>query len=95
MQSVEIIANDKVLTSVDQSVTTNAVEYGEAEYWNKRYVEEGEDVTYDWLESWEELKELTFENAVNDKVKASELKVLNLGCGNSIVSEDMYDDGIK
>jgi ubiquinone/menaquinone biosynthesis C-methylase UbiE len=28
-----------------------------------------------------------------NKMKNSEIKILNLGCGNSTMSEDMYDDG--
>ena len=77
-------------------------DYGEIEYWDKRYEKE-KDKTFDWLESWDDVKEILEKNAINgltelencienDKVK-KQTSILNLGCGNSVICEDMYDEG--
>ena len=73
--------------------------YGEATYWDDRY--NLKNTTFDWLESWSEIKDITETNAVkgiegtdeDKKKQRANVSVLNLGCGNSILPEDMYDDG--
>lgn len=76
--------------------------YGDATYWDQRYKEKN--TTFDWLEQWINIKFKIESFVIPNKIKLSEenlqeirkdLKVLNLGCGNSILSEDMYDDGYK
>ena len=62
--------------------------YGEALYWDKRYkLTEGK--TFDWLEDYFSLEPIL------DKLIFKEDKILNLGCGNSILPEQMYDIGYK
>ena len=92
--------------------------YGDARYWDDRYTKQP-GTTFDWLEGWSDLKEVTLryclehqdkvgdqaqnsenqENELSERERESQmlsnLKVLNLGCGNSILAEDMYDDGIQ
>ena len=60
--------------------------YGDPEYWEKRY-EEQEGRTFDWLENYESLKPL-----IKDLISTSS-KILNLGCGNAELGENMYNDG--
>ena len=88
--------------------------YGAKEYWDERYKKQ-EGTTFDWLESYESLKELVFkalsldkpllEKAKDDenepteeeqaealRYKCSTIKVLNIGCGNSPLAEEMHDE---
>ena len=79
--------------------------YGEANYWDERYLKQSS-TTFDWLESWTDIQNIIEYNAVDglfnkefpaDQEAAEKIKencrTLNLGCGNSVLPEDMYDDG--
>lgn len=74
--------------------------YGDATYWDERYAQ-SKNSTFDWLESWLDIQKVIEQNALHfetDKdeelrVLRSKTNVLNLGCGNSILCEDMYDEG--
>ena len=82
--------------------------YGDATYWDDRYTQQ-KNTTFDWLESWNDIKDIIEKHAVQgfyevsgnpcddeDSMKVrAKTKVLNLGCGNSILVEDMYDEGYK
>jgi len=63
--------------------------YGDPKYWEERY--KNSDSTFEWLEDYDSLKSLI------DKLQISKEngKILNLGCGNSKICENMYDDGYK
>lgn len=61
--------------------------YGDPKYWVERYRECEE--TFDWLEDYATLKSF-IEDLNLEKMSA---KILNIGCGNSTLSEEMYDDG--
>jgi len=63
-------------------------EYGDNNYWDKRY-QETENKTFDWLQDYKSLK------SILEKVCTKTSKILMLGCGNSLLSEDMYNDGYK
>ncbi|KAI0308915.1 S-adenosyl-L-methionine-dependent methyltransferase [Amylostereum chailletii] len=63
-------------------------QYGTRDYWDKRYQEEPEDATFDWFKKYEDVARI-FRDAIPDKSS----RILMLGCGNSTLSEDMYDDG--
>ena len=80
--------------------------YGEATYWDERYSTQKQ-TTFDWLEGWDDLKEILEKHAIDglfddkeepvsdeiaEQVKEN-TKILNLGCGNSIICEEMYDIG--
>ena len=90
----------------------NQFEYGQAEYWEKRYAKDAQEgKTYDWYNYYETiqtvLKERVFKPKFDSqkqnidfdlfyKENVSQVKVLNLGCGNSVLPEEMYDnDGYK
>jgi ubiquinone/menaquinone biosynthesis C-methylase UbiE len=62
--------------------------YGDKKYWDKRYNEQ-QNKTYDWLEGFERLR-TTIENSCK-----KDSKILMLGCGNALLSEDMYKNGYE
>lgn len=62
--------------------------YGDIKYWEERY-KNSEYPTFDWLENYETLKEII----APLNIPKDSGKILNLGCGNSEFSENMYDDG--
>ncbi len=59
------------------------VNYGEQAYWNRRYAKEADD-PFDWLFSYQDVKEL-IDFIISDK-KSS---ILMIGCGNAPFSNDM------
>ena len=62
--------------------------YADLAYWEQRY-KNSENTTFDWLENYQALKEIIL--SLNISKEAGQ--ILNLGCGNSEFSENMYDDG--
>lgn len=65
-------------------------EYGTKEYWDKRYEKESDGTTFDWFKSYDDVADM-FRELIPDKAS----RILMLGCGNSRLSEQMYDDGYK
>jgi len=61
-------------------------EYGDCNYWDKRY-QDSENKPFDWLQNYKSLK------PVLEKICTKTSKILMLGCGNALLSEDMYKDG--
>jgi len=64
-------------------------EYKTKEYWEKRYEKEPMTTTFEWFKGWPELKDTLVEHLNKEDV------ILMLGCGNSKLSEDMYDEGYQ
>ena len=64
--------------------------YGDIKYWEERY-KSAEDSTFDWLENYSSLKDII--STLNIPKETGQ--ILNLGCGNSEFSENMYCDGYK
>ncbi|KAI7872481.1 S-adenosyl-L-methionine-dependent methyltransferase [Spinellus fusiger] len=62
--------------------------YKSQAYWEERYQKEDEQTTFDWFKTYEELKPLL-------QLPNKEVSILMLGCGNSTLGEDMYNDGYK
>ncbi|KAF5335992.1 hypothetical protein D9611_006341 [Ephemerocybe angulata] len=62
-------------------------EYGTKDYWNQRYSQES-DGDFDWFKTYSDLAPILHE-LIPDKSS----RILMLGCGNSKLSEDMWDDG--
>ena len=58
------------------------------EYWDKRYAAEAEDADFDWFRKYRDIQHI-FHELVPDR----QSRILMLGCGNSTLSKDMYDDG--
>ncbi|EGC31676.1 hypothetical protein DICPUDRAFT_10325, partial [Dictyostelium purpureum] len=63
-------------------------EYGKPVYWDRRYKKDPE--TFDWYQKYSTLKPFLIE-----KIKSKDAKILMVGCGNSTLSEEMYNDGYK
>jgi SAM-dependent methyltransferase len=68
-------------------------DFGSVEYWDNRYTEErgenGARYTFDWYVPYANIQEVAENFATEDKSD----KVLVVGCGNSMVMEDMYESG--
>lgn len=60
-------------------------QYGKAEYWEERYTRDAE--PFDWYQRWGGVKEF-----ISQYVQPTQ-QVLHVGCGNSRLSEEMYDEG--
>ena len=65
-------------------------DYSSQEYWDLRYSSESE-TTYDWLVPYSQLRSYIL--ARLDENLESE--ILNIGCGNSTLAEELYLDGFK
>ncbi|KAJ6755152.1 S-ADENOSYL-L-METHIONINE-DEPENDENT METHYLTRANSFERASES SUPERFAMILY PROTEIN [Salix purpurea] len=65
----------------------NTYNYGDALYWDVRYVQEAE--SFDWYQRYASLRPF-----VRRHIPASS-RVLMVGCGNALMSEDMVDDGYE
>ena len=73
--------------------------YGDPGYWDQRYRDQ-EGTTFDWLEDYETIEPLikqAIEKLLDEgnPLALEHIKILNLGCGNSILSEELYDRGFK
>lgn len=64
--------------------------YGDPIYWEERYKNQT-GKTFDWLEDYETLKSIMDDFKL---CKESSI-ILNLGCGNAIMPEEMHKDGYK
>ncbi|GAA5839018.1 hypothetical protein JCM11251_007854 [Rhodosporidiobolus azoricus] len=62
--------------------------YGTKEYWDERYSKEADDSSFDWFKTYAEIKDL-----INRYIPDRNASIVMLGCGNSTLSRDMYDDG--
>ena len=64
--------------------------YESIEYWEKRYANDGAEETFEWYLPYSHgIRELLAQVAKHDE------RILVIGCGNSTMSEEMYDDGFK
>ena len=61
--------------------------YGKLEYWEDRYSKRTE--PFDWYQVYTGIKEII------SPLIEKENKILNVGCGNSRMSEEMYEDGYE
>jgi len=67
----------------------NNIQYKDPEYWDQRFAEED---SYEWLASYSDISGL-FKDSLN-KIGPN-AKILQLGCGNSKLALDLYEDGFK
>ncbi|GAA6002776.1 class I SAM-dependent methyltransferase [Rhodotorula paludigena] len=63
-------------------------EYGTQEYWDQRYAAEDDGASFDWCKRYADVRHL-----VRRYVPDQTARIVMLGCGNSTLSRDMYDDG--
>ncbi|KAK9476542.1 S-adenosyl-L-methionine-dependent methyltransferase [Lipomyces japonicus] len=63
------------------------------EYWDSRYQKEDDQNTFDWFKTFADLEPFLRQHIpFKDGHK---LKIVMLGCGNSTLSKDLYDAGLK
>merc|ERR1712166_42321 len=62
-------------------------QYGQVTYWDERYTNDKE--VFDWYQRYDGIKSLI------TRFAEPESRVLMVGCGNSRLSEEMYEDNIK
>lgn len=63
----------------------NMAQYGKLEYWDERYGRETEQ--FDWYQRWTGVRSVFCQYIVPSH------RILQIGCGNSKLAEDMYEDG--
>jgi ubiquinone/menaquinone biosynthesis C-methylase UbiE len=59
-------------------------EYQHQSYWEERYTKDTG--TYEWFRGWQALRHILV------KYIPADSRLLNLGCGNSTITEDIYDE---
>ncbi|KIO20014.1 hypothetical protein M407DRAFT_142136 [Tulasnella calospora MUT 4182] len=69
---------------MDTIAATNE-EYSTQTYWENRYA--NDEGTFDWFKSYADIKDL-----LHDLIPERSSRVLVLGCGNSTLSDDMWQD---
>ncbi|KAF9675546.1 hypothetical protein SADUNF_Sadunf09G0043400 [Salix dunnii] len=65
----------------------NTYNYGDALYWDARYIQEAK--SFDWYQHYSSLRPI-----VRRYIPTSS-RVLMVGCGNALMSEDMVEDGYE
>ncbi|KAG2671689.1 hypothetical protein I3760_13G008400 [Carya illinoinensis] len=65
----------------------NTYNYGDARYWDARYVQEGG--SFDWYQRYSALRPFV------RKYVPTTSRLLMVGCGNAVMSEDMVKDGYE
>ncbi|KAF5445920.1 hypothetical protein F2P56_031595 [Juglans regia] len=65
----------------------NTYNYGDAQYWDARYVQEGG--SFDWYQRYSALRPFV------RKYVPTTSRLLMVGCGNAVMSEDMVKDGYE
>ncbi|TIA70317.1 hypothetical protein E3P91_03165 [Wallemia ichthyophaga] len=68
-------------------VANKTSDYSDISYWDERYTKDAED-TFDWFKQYPDLKQ-----SLAHHIPKKDSRILMLGCGNSSLSRDMYDDG--
>jgi ubiquinone/menaquinone biosynthesis C-methylase UbiE len=63
----------------------SGAQYGSSRYWDERYTKEPE--AFDWYQGYAGIKDI-----LAQYLKKSD-NIMNAGAGNSLLTEDMYDDG--
>ncbi|CAO3671229.1 unnamed protein product [Umbelopsis vinacea] len=79
-----------VASTSQEVIPEDPTAYKTQEYWEERYQKESPQVTFDWFKTYEDLKP-----TLNETIPSKDASILMLGCGNSTLGEDMYDDGYK
>ncbi|KAK4787081.1 hypothetical protein SAY86_010914 [Trapa natans] len=75
---------------VTDESSCNSYDYGDAAYWDARYVQDAEMGNFDWYQRYSDLRPF-----VRMYMPSYSSRVLMVGCGNALMSEDMVKDGYK
>ncbi|TFK74971.1 S-adenosyl-L-methionine-dependent methyltransferase [Pluteus cervinus] len=65
-------------------------QYSTKEYWDERYTQENAEADFDWFKSYADLAPY-----IHDLIPNKSARILMLGCGNSKLSEEMWEDGYR
>lgn len=68
-------------------VPSDAAQYGKASFWDGRYCNNPE--PFDWYHPYEAIA------GIVNKYADPSMRVMQVGCGNSTLTEEMYEDGYK
>ncbi|KRX10497.1 hypothetical protein PPERSA_01509 [Pseudocohnilembus persalinus] len=66
-------------------------QYGKSEYWEERYTRDPE--PFDWYQRLTGIKDLLLSQ--QEPFLTPESAILNIGCGNSRLSEELFDEGYQ
>lgn len=72
---------------MDSELDPCNADFQTVEYWDKRYALEGAGKGFDWFRKYADIRDL-----IHELVPDRSCRILMLGCGNSTLSKDMYDD---
>jgi SAM-dependent methyltransferase len=64
--------------------------YGTKQYWDDRYSRDALGQCFDWFKSYKDIAHL-----ISAEIPDKSARILMLGCGNSSLSEEMWDDGYQ
>ncbi|XP_022896597.1 methyltransferase-like protein 13 [Olea europaea var. sylvestris] len=67
----------------------NTYNYGDALYWDARYIQDANSGSFDWYQRYSALRPFV------RKYISLTSRVLMVGCGNAVISEDMVKDGFE
>ncbi|KAK3003210.1 hypothetical protein RJ639_018158 [Escallonia herrerae] len=67
----------------------NTYNYGDALYWDARYIQEAAAGAFDWYQRYPALRPFV------RKYIPTSSRILMVGCGNAVMSEDMAKDGYE
>ncbi|XP_022864779.1 methyltransferase-like protein 13 [Olea europaea var. sylvestris] len=67
----------------------NTYNYGDALYWDARYIQDANCGSFDWYQRYSALRPFV------RKYISPTSRVLMVGCGNAVISEDMVKDGFE
>ncbi|WFD34271.1 hypothetical protein MCUN1_001108 [Malassezia cuniculi] len=71
----------------DAPLDPKNADFQTVEYWDKRYAREAPDADFDWFKKYSDIIDI-----IHEHIPDRDSRVLMLGCGNSTLSKDMYDD---
>lgn len=87
---LDLVLDIETMEIKEEEIPSNNLEkpdYGSQEYWEKRYQDSQE--PFEWYFGWQKI-----EDEIKSFFEGKEL-ALNIGCGNSEMSEDMFKSGIQ
>lgn len=90
MNEITLVKKGDPNEQTDVNDSTPAYGHG-TDYWNDRYQKSSD--PFEWLEDYRQLHGMIAE--LTKDIGGRSVKVLHVGCGNSMLTEKMYDDGYE
>merc|ERR1712070_1125623 len=73
-------------------IHTRKSSFASADYWEKRYSKSKQE-HYDWYGTWNSQSKIRIKPHVQPSLPSKVQKILNIGCGNSRLPEELMNDG--